>query len=414
MVTRQGWVHFAEGSGSSSASVFHTQARHSSNRNPFFLTTFGTCCGTAEPFRFDSLILNSRWDLSVLKYFKNQPVISIVTATYNKLDLTQSFWASLLSHPPGEPWEIIWIDDGSTDGTREWLDQLGTLSIELLAKSSEPRASTDSPAIIQPCSNPPLNIRVILNNKNLGYAANNNLGAHSAHGDILVFLNNDLVLTPGWIEPLLEVLNVTPPPSNFKTQPQRTGLNQRMGIIGNVQLQVATGLIDHAGIYFDLVGMPVHQFKNRPKSVLSKEGIHCRAVTAACWCVRREVFLEAGGFDPGYRNGLEDIDLCLRLGKLGYSHWVEYRSVIWHHVSSSPGRTKFNDANRALFLKEWAGVSAKYGQEEWPREYLKRVLRNPRKINFYKTFDALLRIVGLRKGDSSWAARQRMEFLAKS
>ena len=320
----------------------------------------------------------------------------------------------MLSHPPREPWEIIWIDDGSTDPTREWLNELGAKSSELGANSCEPRAPTDSPAIIQPCSNPPVNIRVILNDKNLGYAANNNLGAQAAQGDILAFLNNDLVLTPGWLEPLLEALNTTPPASSLKTELQRAGVNQRMGIVGNVQLQVATGLIDHAGIYFDLVGMPVHLFKNQPRSVLNKEGTSCWAVTAACWCVRRDVFFEVGGFDTTYRNGLEDIDLCLRLGQLGYNHWVDYRSVIWHHVSSSPGRTKHNDANRALFLKQWEGVTPKFGREEWPREYLKRVLRNPLKLNLYKTVDALLRLAGLRKGDSAWAEKLRNELIAGS
>ena len=333
---------------------------------------------------------------------KNHPKVSIVTATYNKLDLTQSFWFSLLSHPPREPWEIIWIDDGSTDRTRKWLDELG-------ANSCEPRASTDSPAIIQPCSNPPVNIRVILNDKNLGYAANNNLGAHAAQGDILAFLNNDLLLTPGWLEPLLEALNATPPASSFKTELQPAGLNQRMGIVGNVQLQVTSGLIDHAGVVFNLVGMPVHLFKNQPRSVLKKEGTSCRAVTAACWCVLRSVFLEAGGFDTAYRNGLEDIDLCLRLRQLGYTHWVDYRSVIWHHVSSSPGRTKHNDANQTRFLKQWSNVTTGYGFDDWPFYYLQKSLRNPRKLNLIKTVDALLRIVGLRKGDSAWAAKQRKE-----
>ena len=357
-------------------------------------------------------------------------MISLITATFNNLTLTQNYWASLLEFPPSHAWEIIWIDDGSTDGTREWLAELGARSLELRSKSLELRsksselgawscaaeanslelrASTDSPAIIQTCSNPPVNIRVIFNDKNLGYAANNTLGAQAAQGDILAFLNNDLVLTPGWLEPLLEALNATPLASSLKTELQRAGLNQRMGIVGNVQLQVTTGLIDHAGIYFNLVGMPVHLFKNQPTAVLNKEGASFRAVTAACWCIRREVFLEAGGFDTAYRNGLEDIDLCLRLGQLGYTHWVDYRSVIWHHVSSSPGRTKHNDANRARFLKKWACVTSKFGQEEWPREYLARVFRNPRKLNFYKTIDALLRIVGLRKGDSAWAAKQRNE-----
>ncbi len=337
---------------------------------------------------------------------KKHPKVSVVTATYNKLELTQSFWASLLSYPPHEPWEIICIDDGSTDGTREWLNELEAWSWELRAGSLEPRSSgnsvkVDAVTLFNQCSNPPLRIKVVLNDINLGYAANNNLGAQAARGYILVFLNNDLILTPGWFYPLLEVFNEEPW--------QATAVPRRLGIVGNVQLQVSTGFVDHAGIYFDLVGMPVHQFKYRPREALKIVGTICRAVTAACWCVRREVFLEVGGFDTGYRNGFEDIDLCLRLGQLGYTHWVDYRSVIWHHVSSSPGRTKHNDANRARFLKQWAGVTAKFGQVEWPREYLARVFRDPLKLNLYKTIDALLRIVGLRKGDSAWAAKRRNE-----
>jgi GT2 family glycosyltransferase len=354
---------------------------------------------------------------------------SVVTALFNRLDLTQSFWRSLLSNPPTGLWEMVWIDDRSTDGTRDWLNELEAWSWELRAKSfapqfSGPSDSADPAALINKCSNPPLNIRVILNDSNLGYAANNNLGAQAAKGDTLVFLNNDLILTPGWFEPLVNVFNenlqqvslssqfkvkVGQPETylNLKLQPP-SGL-RRLGIVGNVQLQVSTGLVDHAGVYFDLVGMPVHKFKNRHRTVLQTDGISCRAVTAACWCVRREVFLEAGGFDTAYRNGFEDIDLCLRLGQLGYTHWVDYRSVIWHHVSSSPGRTKHNDVNRVRFLKQWAGMTAKFGQEEWPREYLARVFRDPLKLNLYKTVDALLRIVGLRKGDSAWSAKRRDE-----
>jgi glycosyltransferase involved in cell wall biosynthesis len=137
----------------------------------------------------------------------------------------------------------------------------------------EPRASTDSPAIIQPCSNPPVNIRVIFNNKNLGYAANNNLGAQAAMGDILVFLNNDLILTPGWFEPLVNVFNENLQQVSLSSQfnvmvgQPKTCLNlnsklqlpsglRRLGIVGNVQLQVSTGLVDHAGFFFDLVGAP--------------------------------------------------------------------------------------------------------------------------------------------------------------
>lgn len=292
--------------------------------------------------------------------------VSIITATFNKLELTQAFWASLLTYPPSLTWEMIWVDDGSTDGTREWQRTL--------------------PA--------PL-CRSLFNDENLGYAGANNLGAKHATGEILAFLNNDLVLTNGWFSPL------------YHTLQSSSGI----GIVGNVQLSIATGLIDHAGVRFDLVGVPTHNLKNRSRIALRGNGVSSNAVTAACWLVCRKVFLENVGFDEAYRNGCEDIDLCIRLGNTGYRHWVDYRSVIWHHVSSSPGRKAHDLQNQARFLRQWSHVTSKWGQADWPRAYISRILINPKQINGIKTIDALLRILYLRHGDSAWAALRRKKLM---
>ena len=300
------------------------------------------------------------------------------------------------------PWEIIWIDDCSTDGTREWLAELGSGSCELGAGSvelgaSDASVSNDSAASIYPCTNPPVKIRAIFNEKNLGYAANNNLGARAATGEVLVLLNNDLVLTKGCWGPLYDKLLSGP----------------SIGVVGNVQVQPQTELIDHAGVFFDLAGCPGHRLKNRPIRSLNVDGVFSEAVTAACWLVRREVFLSVGGFDEQYRNGAEDFDLCLRLGQMGFRHWVDYRSVIYHHVSSSPGRKKHDLVNQARFLQKWAHLTSIYGQADWPKEYLRRMIRTPSQFNLIKFIDALLRVLNLRIGDSAWAVKTRENLIAQ-
>ena len=293
-------------------------------------------------------------------------MITIITAVYNQLSLTQAYWESLLRYPPHVPWEIIWIDDCSTDGTREWL------------KSIE----SDS-------------CRVILNEKNQGYAANNNLGASLARGDTLIFLNNDLELHEGWLEPLLESLDRV----------------ENIGIVGNIQVQYSTGLIDHAGVWFDLVGCPGHLHKGLNTKNIKNSGTFCKAVTAACWATRKKTFELVGGFDTAFRNGAEDFDLCLKLHQLGYRHWVDYRSTVSHHVSASPGRKLLDTKNQAIFLQRWGELTSKFGQEDWPREYLKRILKHPTQVNATKTLDALLRFVHLKSGSSNWATRRREKLI---
>jgi GT2 family glycosyltransferase len=292
--------------------------------------------------------------------------ISIITATYNKLSLTQEFWASLLLYQPLVSWEIIWVDDGSTDDTRDWLRSFSATRHQ-----------------------------IIYNEKNLGYAGSNNAGAAIAKGDILVFLNNDTVLTRDWFRPLYDKINEL----------------KYVGVVGNVQMSPDNKLIDHAGVKFDLVGVPVHYLKNRTAHSLRGNGIFSNAVTAACWLVRRDVFRDNGGFDESYRNGAEDIDFCIRLGQAGYRHWVDYRSIIWHHVSSSPGRKDHDLKNQALFLRRWSHITSVWGQSDWPLDYILRILRNPKQTNATKATDAILRLLHLRKGDSSWALLRREKLM---
>lgn len=271
--------------------------------------------------------------------------LSIITALHNCVDLTRKYVESLDDTLADSDidWELILIDDASTDATPEFLDEL------------KERA----------------NIRILRNAENQGYAYNNNWGAREASGSVLAFLNNDLILLGNWLQPMLDQIR-----------------KPESGVVGNIQWNPASGLIDHAGVFFGLDGMPRQARKNR-KTVPQGDVREWNAVTAACMLMRKEVFEEAGGFDESYRNGFEDIDLCVRLKLKNYRHFVCNTSQIQHCVSPSPGRHNHNNANSDLFEEKWAETCKPWGEKEWPREYLARYARHWWKFNLGKFLKAL-------------------------
>ena len=265
--------------------------------------------------------------------------VSFLIPLYNCLALTQAMLASLRATlPAGLPHEIIFIDDGSTDGTRPWLASLAT-----------------DPAI-----------RVVLQRENLGYAAANNAGAAVARGEFLALLNNDLVLTPRWLEPMLAA---------------HRAYGDRAGLVGNLQLDAATGALDHAGIAINLQGKPEHLRRLPLASRLAPFACPHRrsvAVTGACVLVRRALWEKLGGFDEKFINGCEDVDLCLRAAAAGHVNLVALRSVVRHHISSSPGRKLRDEANTRHLVLRWHDTLCQRGARLWCRDHLATYLRDPR------------------------------------
>lgn len=275
--------------------------------------------------------------------------LSLITALYNKLEYSKAFIESLEAHSGEAAFELILVDNASTDGTTEWLNSLeGKYTI-------------------------------IRNNKNRGFAAANNQAARQAKGEILGFLNNDLILRPSWLAPMLAVFEA----------------EKRVGVVGNVQLNARTGRVDHAGMVFNREGVGMHYGRGYPRCILA-ERKQFYAVTAACCLVRRNVFLDAGGFDEAFVNGFEDVDFCLRLGEKGYRHFVAGRSVVRHHIGSSQGRFDREDANRRLFLKRWGTFTRRQGARDWAKNYLLQHTLNPWRLNARKAWDAFLRLARVR------------------
>lgn len=279
--------------------------------------------------------------------------VSFIIPLYNCLPLTQAMLASLQATlPPDLAHEIIFIDDGSTDGTRAWLQSLNTTGA--------------SP------------FRVLLNDRNLGYAGANNRAAAVARGELLALLNNDLILTPGWIEPILDVFSDLGP--------------ARAGLVGNVQLDAKSGAIDHAGIVINVQGKPIHLRELPPRAArLNRMRWTPPALTGACLFVTRALWQQLGGFDEAFMNGGEDIDLCFRARAAGRTNVVALDSVIRHHVSSSPGRKVRDEQNSHRLARKWRHdfiAAADYGTRTWCREYLARAFVWPHSREYRLTLAA--------------------------
>lgn len=255
--------------------------------------------------------------------------VSFIIPVHNCLDLTRECLRTLEATVPDAQWEAVIVDDCSADGTSDYLATL------------------------------PARYRILRNETRGSYAINCNRAVAVATGEYLCLLNNDTLLTPGWLEPMRHAFDLFP----------------QAGIVGNIQRNPRTGRYDHMGVVFSPRGLHKHvgkYFFFQPY----KGYTEWRAVTGACCLVRATTFRGAGGFDESFVNGCEDVDLCLRLGQQGYRHYVATESVIYHHVSSSPGRRDYNRQNREKFSKRWsANLRAALTPREHRQYYSNAILR---------------------------------------
>lgn len=231
--------------------------------------------------------------------------VSIVIPVWNKMELTVQCLTKLAEATKGIEYEVIVVDNHSTDGTAEFLRQLSG------------------------------DVRIIRNEANLGFAKACNQGARAARGKYLVFLNNDTIPQQNWLAPLVQEVEEHP----------------EVGVVGS-KLLYPDGTIQHAGVVFSRDGAPYHIYQKMPADWPAvNRRREFQAVTGACLLMRRGLFEAVGGFDEKFINGFEDVDLCLKVRERGKQVIYQPRSVLFHLESQTPGRHA-NESDNFRHLRE--------------------------------------------------------------
>ncbi|MEE2827852.1 MAG: glycosyltransferase family 2 protein, partial [Myxococcota bacterium] len=240
------------------------------------------------------------------------PLVSVVIPTFNKWEYTEKCLLAIWENTSYPNFEVIVVDNGSSDGTPDRLKAIG----------------------------PPLRVR--LNSENENFAGGSNQGAAMAEGELLLFLNNDTEPQAGWMTAMVDVFRE----------------HAEVSVVGS-QLLFPDGTLQHAGVEINFGEMApidaVHVAYHRPPSEGPQELTDFRCVTAACMMIRRATWEAVGGFEEEYINGYEDVDLCFKVGELGERIVYTPRSVVIHHESVSDGRYRFVRWNCWVLLRRWLG-----------------------------------------------------------
>lgn len=207
------------------------------------------------------------------------PLVSVVIVSYNSRGDLESCLPTLLTQ--NLPLEIVVVDNGSSDGTADWL-------------------RLNYPAI-----------RLIHNVANDGYAGGNNLGVKAAQGEYVFILNPDTEVYPGAIATMLEVLQ------------------QHPSALVTPKLLCADGTINACGNKMHVTGITTCNGLGEPADTYNGVFPVC-LLSGAAFLMARDVWNKIGGFGPDYFMYMEDVDFSLRARLLGYDILCCAQAVVVH------------------------------------------------------------------------------------
>jgi GT2 family glycosyltransferase/tetratricopeptide (TPR) repeat protein len=243
-------------------------------------------------------------------------LVSIIILTYNQLQYTKECVESILQYTR-EPYEIIFVDNGSNDGSVKWLR-------EKISKNAH--------------------FRLIENNSNLGFARGCNHGIAASAGEYILLLNNDVVVTEDWLSGMLECLESDP----------------NTGIIGPVTNNIS-GLQKNAGATYKTI-KEMHNYAVMFREKNRHRRIPLRRIVGFCMLFRRSLIEVVGVLDENFGTGnFEDDDYCLRVSLEGYRNLIAGDVFIHHYGSRTFIGNKIDfkatmGGHRKVFSEKWSNI----------------------------------------------------------
>lgn len=266
------------------------------------------------------LAMNNTWDkrykamnAAICKLY---PKVSIIIVTYNNVELTKACIDSIYLKSQYPHFEIIIVDNDSHDGTIEYLHEI---------------------------SRRHKNIKLILNDDNKGFATANNQGIKIAEGDYIILLNNDTVVTPGWITRLLRYLE-----------------DKNIGMVGPVTNMC--GNEAKISVPYNVSTLKGFEkfIKEYYKSHPEQDYFEIDMLGMFCVALRKETVDEIGLLDEMFKVGtFEDTDYAQRLKLEGYKIICARDVFIHHHCNASFGKLPPEE-----YLRIYAENKRKF-EEKW-------------------------------------------------